>query len=213
MNKTRVMVVDDHPIVREGLTHLIERDAEFEVVSQCGSLVQVLDEVQMARPDVILLDIQMEVSTFSVAKKIRSLLPDTKVLFLTAFFTSENVAQAERFGGLGIVSKLQAGDELITALKTVATGATYFRNVPVGAVAVASTTLNQKIPVDHPLSPREVDILCCVARAMTAKQIAKTLSISVKTVDRHKANIMDKLSMKSQIEMTRYAIRNRFVDV
>ena len=123
------------------------------------------------------------------------------------------IDKVKSFGGQGLVSKLEGGLGICKAIRVVTSGQEYFSDSSLtGPLSYRNPSRVKKLPTHHPLSPREVDVLCCVAHAMTAKEIAKDLHISVKTVDRHKANIMEKLSMRSQIELARYAIRHGFVE-
>lgn len=209
--KVRVIVLDDHPVVREGLIYMIEKQPDLQVVAESGTSKDAIALVESHKPDILLLDIQMETPTFNIVKKAKAVHAELKVLFITAFFTKENVIQADRFGAFGLVSKLEGARGICEALRQVAQGKRYFSE----NADKRSFTVSKKraVTTSHPLSPREVDVLCCVAHAMTAKEIANDLNISVKTVDRHKANIMEKLSMRSQIELARYAIRHGFVDV
>lgn len=211
MSNIRVIVLDDHPVVREGLIYMIDREPDLQVVAESGTSKDAIALVEQHKPDILLLDIQMETPTFNIVKKAKAVHSDVKVLFITAFFTKENVKQADRFGAFGLVSKLEGAKGICEALRQVAAGKRYFSD----NADKKSFPNKQKraLSAHHPLSPREVDVLCCVAHAMTAKEIANDLNISVKTVDRHKANIMDKLSMRSQIELARYAIRHGFVDL
>lgn len=210
MEKVRLIVLDDHPVVREGLILMIEREPDMQVVADSGTIKDALRLVEEHKPDILLLDIQMEAPTFNIVKKAKAVHPEVKVLFITAFFTKENVKQADRFGGFGLVSKLEGSKGITEAIRTVAQGKKYFSD---NMEKKSFPRTKRTILPQHPLSPREVDVLCCVAHAMTAKEIANDLHISVKTVDRHKANIMEKLSMRSQIELARYAIRHGFVDL
>ena len=213
MDPIKLIILDDHPVVREGLIFMIEREEDFKVLADSGDSTDAIELVNQHKPDVLLLDVHMEGQTFNIVKKAKMVHPDVKVLFITAFDTPDNYKKAEKFGGSGLVSKLEGAKGICSALRTVAKGETYFS--PQGQERKTFSFSDIKatsIPVHHPLSPREVDILCCVAHALTAKEIAKELHISVKTVDRHKANIMEKLSMRSQIELARYAIRNGFIE-
>ena len=213
MDPIKLIILDDHPVVREGLIFMIEREPDFKVLADSGDSTDAIELVNQHKPDVLLLDVHMEGQTFNIVKKAKMVHPDVKVLFITAFDSSENYKKAEKFGAAGLVSKLEGAKGICNALRLVAQGEPYFS--PQGqdrkTFSLSDVKANS-IPVHHPLSPREVDILCCVAHAMTAKEIAKELHISVKTVDRHKANIMEKLNMRSQIELARYAIRNGFIE-
>lgn len=213
MGALKVLVMDDHPVVREGLIHLIEREPDIDVVADSGDSSQTLDLVKTHSPDVVLLDIEMEGPTFPLAGKVKLIRPETRVLFITAYDTQGNFEQARKVGAAGLISKMDGSQAIAEAIRTVSQGHEYFSGLPRRrARKKPLLDVGRDASHDHPLSLREIDVLCCVARAMTAKEIAKTLHISVKTVDRHKANIMEKLDLRSQIDLTRYAIRHGFVE-
>ena len=213
MPEIRVLLVDDHPVVRAGLRSLIAFESDITVIAECGSVDEAMPMALVHQPDVIVLDIQMEKPTFALASEAKSKVPGVRVLFITAFDSVMNLESVKNHGGDGLVSKLEGPKKICEAIRTVAAGRYCFPEPrPMSGISIQPPK-KSFAPISHPLSPREVDILCCVAQAMTAKEIARDLHISVKTVDRHKANIMEKLSMRSQIELTRYAIRNGFVDI
>ena len=212
--KLSVVVLDDHPVVREGLLSIIELEPDLQVVADSGHSQDAASLVGKHYPDVLVLDIQMDTLTFKLAKHIRETYPETKVLFITGFDTEENLAHATIAGANGLVSKLEGARVICEAIRKVSIGESYFSAVPDRTATVLPAAEKLREPsIQHPLSPREVDVLRCVGQAMTAKDIAKDLHISVKTVDRHKANIMGKLSMRSQIELARYAIQHGFVEI
>jgi two-component system response regulator NreC len=197
--------MDDHPVVRLGLIAALNNEPDLVVVADGGKAEEAVGLVERHKPDVVLLDIQMDQSTFGFVSRIKETNPDTKVLFVSAYDSPNNAEQVTLFGGSGLVSKQEGTPAICEAIRRVHAGETYFSERIAGQGNGSSAT------IAHPLSRREVDVLCCVAHAMTAKEIAKNLKISVKTVDRHKANIMHKLSMRSQSELVRYAIRSGFV--
>lgn len=214
MNNINIILLDDHPVVREGLKHMLDQERGLCVLADSGRAQDALGLIRMHRPDVLVLDVEMETETFDLVEKLRGIFPELKVLFVTGFDSPNNLREAKKCGASGLVSKLEGAKRISQAVRDVAEGRLYFSTPSQRAMESKSRealSLRPK-PVHHPLSPREVDVLCCVAQAMTAKEIAKDLSISVKTVDRHKANIMEKLNMRSQIELARYAIRHGFVE-
>lgn len=206
-NSVKIVILDDHPIVREGLKLLIEQEPDLEVVAQSGVAHEALELVAHHAPELLLLDIHMEGPTFNLVAQCKKVKPDLKILFITAFDTEANVRKVRSFGGDGLVSKLEGQKGICQAMREVLTGRGYF------STHHHPRPFEAPPPGSHPLSRREVDVICCVANAMTAREIAEQLHISVKTVDRHKANIMEKLHLRSQIELTRYAIRHGFVEV
>lgn len=204
----KVAIFDDHPVVREGLKALVDNEAGMKVVGDSGIVDDLEQVVRGADPDILLLDVHMGGPTFDLIAKAQALKADLKIVFITGFDTEHNLQQAVRLGAHGLVSKMEDGKIVCDALRAAYRGETYFSEA-----ARNRRSRNKSVPSNHPLSPREVDVLCCVARAMSAKEIAQDLNISVKTVDRHKANIMDKLNLRSQIELARYAIKHGFVDI
>ncbi|MCX6129577.1 MAG: response regulator transcription factor [Proteobacteria bacterium] len=169
----------------------------------------------MARlqPDVMLLDLQSMASIYQMGAESLAAKPDMQLILTSSLPLPEYQRLAERIGAHGLISAFEAPEQIHACISAVIAGGQWFQtNDPVrGLVQKHRDGVNGRL--EHPLSPREVDVLCCVAQAMTAKEIATDLHISVKTVDRHKANIMNKLNMRSQIELARYAIRNGFVEV
>lgn len=212
MDPIKVVVLDDHPVVREGLIVMMEKEEDIDVLADSGESGDAIKLIEEFKPDVLLLDVHMEGQTFNLVKKAKAAYSHIKVLFITAFDTKDNHRKAQKYGASGLVSKLEGSKGICNAIRAVQKGETIYTDEGVERKRIKRTGRVGNVPSHHPLSPREVDILCCVAHAMTAKEIAEDLHISVKTVDRHKANIMDKLSMRSQIELARYAIRNGFVE-
>lgn len=213
MEPISVIVIDDHPIVREGLVLMLQKEEDLCVVASSGKSKATYELLRIHRPDVLLIDIHLESTTFNIVKRSLALYPELRVLFITAFDTFDNIERVKLCGGHGLLSKIENLECVCHAIRKVSEGGTYFSDPTlVDGMSYRSPLRPKKLPEHHPLSPREVDVLCCVAQAMTAKEIAKNLHISVKTVDRHKANIMEKLHMRSQIELARYAIRHGFVE-
>lgn len=210
---TKVLIINDHIVMRDGLSSVINRAEGMSTVGAIGTSVNIRDVMQRLQPDVLLLDLQVLGSIFQIANDCKDCRPDIKILLTTNVALPEHQRQAERIGAKGLVSSFEDEQQILQALQTVIAGDSYFvqsNNVSRALVHKQREGVNNQM--NHPLSPREIDVLCCVAQAMTAKEVARDLHISVKTVDRHKANIMNKLSMRSQIELARYAIRNGFVE-
>jgi DNA-binding NarL/FixJ family response regulator len=207
-----VLIINDHVVLREGLERVISRADDMKIVGSIGSSHHTRELIQRLQPDLLLLDLQAHGSIFQMASDAQESQPRIRILLTSLVSIPEHKRQAERMGAQGIISSFDNTEELILGLRKVMSGETYYSSshVSEGLVTKRREMVNSRM--DHPLSPREVDVLCCVAQAMTAKEIARDLHISVKTVDRHKANIMNKLSMRSQIELARYAIRNGFVE-
>ncbi|MFW7379770.1 MAG: response regulator transcription factor [Oligoflexus sp.] len=209
---TTVLIINDHVVMRDGLSSVINRTEGMTTVGAVGSSSNTRELIQKLQPDILMLDLQVLGSIFQIANDAKESRPGIKILLTTNVSLPEHQRQAERIGARGLVSSFEDEEQILEGLRTVIAGETYMRTNNVSRALVHKQREGVNNQMDHPLSPREVDVLCCVAQAMTAKEIARDLHISVKTVDRHKANIMNKLSMRSQIELARYAIRNGFVE-
>ena len=212
MTTTSILILNDLPVIREGLTGILDKVEDINVVSSGPSSFNVRELVQRLQPDILLLDLQIMGSIFQIANDAKESRPGLKIILTSALPLPEHRRQAERVGAKGLVSSFDDVQAIIDCIKEVQTGAVFFPANQDSRTLVHKQREGVNSRMEHPLSPREVDVLCCVAQAMTAKEIARDLHISVKTVDRHKANIMNKLSMRSQIELARYAIRNGFVE-
>jgi DNA-binding NarL/FixJ family response regulator len=200
----RILVADDHGIVRSGLKMLIERQESMRVVAEAGDGVDAVAAAQREHPDVAILDVAMPRMTgIQAAREIRAHSPATAVLLLSMYDDERYVHDALRAGASGYVLKRQADAELIEAVRTVAGGARYVSELP-------DVDLDDG-PVD-PLTPRELDVVKLIAEAYTNKQIAETLSVSEKTVESHRANVLSKLGMRDRVELVRYAIKRGLVE-
>ena len=209
---TSILILNDQPIIREGLSAVLDSTDDHKVVSSGPSALSVRELVQRLQPDVLMLDLQVMGSIYQIASDAKESKPDLKIVLTSAIALPENRRQAERIGAKGVISSSDGVDTITDCIRTVMANEVYYSGQDSAQSAVEKQREGVNSRMEHPLSPREVDVLCCVAQAMTAKEIARDLRISVKTVDRHKANIMNKLSMRSQIELARYAIRNGFVE-
>lgn len=209
---TSVLILNDHPVIREGLTAILDKVDDIKVVSSGPSSFNVRELITRLQPDILLLDLQVLGSIFQIANDAKESKPGLHIILTSALPLPEHRRQAERINAKGMVSSFDDITAVVDCIRQVCSGQTYFTASPDSRTIVTKQREGVNSRMEHPLSPREVDVLCCVAQAMTAKEIARDLHISVKTVDRHKANIMNKLSMRSQIELARYAIRNGFVE-
>lgn len=213
MQEIRIIILDGQPVVREGLMYILDEQPDLSVVADSSRGRDALELAKRYNPDVVLLDIEMDGIDFSIIKKLKKLDPHIKVVFFSNSDSQEIVEQSQRAGVDGFITKDEGRHTICLALRTVGRGRTYFSKAALEPKPTTYTDARGRVvPTQHPLSLREVDVLCLVAQAMPAKEIAKSLNISVKTVDRHKANIMSKLSIHSQTELARYAFRNGFVD-
>lgn len=209
-NKIRVLVVDDHPLVRESLMVLLDRAGDIEVVGSAGSAEDALGQSKTLRPDVILMDIEMPGrSPFAVARELAQEPGAPRVLFLSAYLTDGHVQETLSLKNCGYMVKSASVKEIAEAVRSVNDGRTYFSKEVASRFVATDHTRVARL---SKLTSREREVLRCVARDLSGKEIAHELGLSVRTVDRHKANIMEKLSIHSQVGLTLYAIAEGISD-
>jgi DNA-binding NarL/FixJ family response regulator len=208
----RVVIADDHGIVRSGLKLLIDRQRDMEVVAEADDGVTALASAQAHRPDVAVLDVSMPRMTgLQAAREIRSHVPDTRVLLLSMHDDERYFLEGLEAGAAGYVLKRAADTDLIGAVRTVAGGGTFLSDDAQRTLMDEWLENGSPVP-DDPLTPRELEVVKLIAEAFTNRQIAQTLSLSEKTVESHRANLLSKLQMRDRVELVRYAIRRGLVE-
>lgn len=218
MNMIKVLLADDHALIRSGLIRLLGEDASIEVVGQAENGREAVQKTQELKPDIVLMDISMPVMDgIEATKQIRKRSRDVKVLVLTVHENDEYLFQAFRAGAVGYMLKQAADSDLVNAIRTVARG-DYFLYSSITRSVVENFLLkpyarNEPDSSSDSLTDREQEILKMVAEGYTCREIAEFLYISVKTVESHKAKIMDKLDLHKRPELVRYAIRKKILRV
>ncbi|HET9527193.1 MAG TPA: response regulator transcription factor [Pyrinomonadaceae bacterium] len=208
MAKLKILLAEDHRILRDGLKRLIAEQPNMEVIGEADNGVAAWQQTKELEPDIVLMDITMpRLNGAEATVKIRELCPNVKVIALTGHRASAYLNEVLKAGASGYVLKQAAIDELIDAIQTVAKGGTYVDRA--SRESLAHSPLDDRVfkgePQGKPLSQREIQVLSLVANGYTNKEIANELSISVKTVETHKANSMQKLDLKSRAEVVDYA--------
>src|SRR5689334_23211469 len=202
----RVLVADDHMIVRTGIRHVLEGQAEFEVVGEAASGEEALELTPRLKPDVVLLDISMPgPSGLQVTERLRAISPGTRVLILSMYDNAEYVLQSVRAGAHGYLLKDTAATELRDAVRTVCRGESYF-SPPVATRLTAAVRGEEAHSGLEQLTGREREVLLGIARGQTNKEIAGELGISHRTVETHRESLMRKLKLRSVAELTRFAL-------
>jgi len=208
----KVLIADDHTLVREGLKRILAGTSDIVVTGEAGKGQDILDMVGKNNYDVILLDISMPGrSGVDILKQLRDMIPDIKVLMLTMHPEEQYAVRALKAGVAGYLTKDSAPDELISAIRTVSGGRKYVSSSLAETLASYFETESDR-PVHENLSDREYEVMCMIASGMTNKEIAAELSLSAKTISTYRTRILDKMNMKSSAELTRYAVQNQLIE-
>ena len=217
MPKIRVLIADDHAVLRDGLHALLNMYDDVEVVGEAGDGLEALEKITELDPDIVLMDIAMpRLGGLEATLEVRQRRLRARVLVLTQYDNKEYVHQMLKAGASGYVLKKAAGTELVSAIRAVHAGETYLD--PSAAKAVVDRYLGEEREDEeerglNQLSDREKEVLKLLAEGRSNREIADLLSLSVKTVMGHRANIMEKLDVHSRTELVRFAIRAGLVDV
>jgi DNA-binding NarL/FixJ family response regulator len=209
MGRVRVLVADDHTIVRQGLVSLLVDSGECEVVAEAADGLEAVEKAAATRPEVAILDLSMpRLSGLEAVRRIHEVLPQTRVLILTVHEEEEYVLPLVRAGASGYLIKDSAVAELLAAVRALHAGHGYFG--PQAARVLAEQYRHPERTGDDPygtLSPREREVFHFVVDGRTTKEIAHALGISVKTADNHRYRLMEKLGVHNTAELVRYAAR------
>lgn len=205
----RVLIADDHTMVRESLVNILEAGGDVHVVAQAADGIEAVQKAIATRPDVVVADLSMpRLNGIEVVRRLREALPDTRVLVLTMHQEDEYVLQAVRAGASGYLIKDSAASELLAAVRSVHAGRGHFGAL--AARALAEQLQNPGRDVADPygqLTPREREVFHLIAEGCTTKEIAKKLEISVKTAENHRGRVLEKLDVRNTAELVRYALR------
>jgi two-component system response regulator NreC len=209
MSKLRILLADDHQVMREGLRMLVGAQEDMEVVGEAENGRVAIALAQQLQPDVVIMDVSMpELNGLKATLKLKELCPDIKILALTRHMDDGYLKQLLQAGASGYVLKQSASEELLRAIHAVVNGQTYLD--PAITEQFVSNVVGMRAargsPAKKDLSPREEEVLRLIAWGHLSKEIAARLQISIKTVEAHKTNGMQKLGMKSRIDIVRYAL-------
>jgi DNA-binding NarL/FixJ family response regulator len=212
-NKTcRILLADDHDVVRRGMRALLEGRPEFEVCGEARTGREAVQKSQELHPDIILMDVVMpEMNGLDATRQIRTVEPHAKVVIVSQHESEELVLQSAKAGAQGYVLKSSPNASLIQAVEAMCQGQPYFPPLTPREPFVdrSGPSLPAENPTRHPLTARERQITQLLAEGKTCKEVAQELRISPKTVETHRANVMRKLDLRSVSDLVRYAIRNK----
>jgi two-component system response regulator NreC len=210
MERIRIVIADDHAVMRAGLRLLLNGEADMEVVGEAGDGWETVEKAVALEPDIVLLDISMpRMSGLEAAREIKRRAPEIKLLILTMHDDEAYLRQFLRIGASGYVVKKAADTELVAAIRAVQRGESFIypslTHVLIDSYLEGPETPKPRESAEE-LTPRETEVLRLVAQGYTSQQIADQLSISISTVETHRAHIMEKLSLRGRAQLVRYAI-------
>ncbi len=209
--QTRIIIADDHSVMRRGIRDIISSIDEFKVVNEASDGNKLLEIIKQTEADMLLLDISMPGrSGWDAMMHIRVEKPNLKVLVLSVYPESEYALQFIKAGASGYVCKSSASEDLIRALKIVASGKKYFGSSLTEQLAKQLINGQNTNQMPHELlSPRELQILCLIASSKTVREIAEELFLSIPTVNTHRSRILTKMNLKNNVQLAHYAFVNK----
>ena len=208
----RILIADDHPVVRQGLRQTIAETSDMVVVDEAGNGWEVLSKVRASSYDVVLLDISMPGrSGLDILKELKDERPGLPVLILSIHPEEQYALRAFKAGASGYLTKESAPDELVAAIRKISTGGKYVSSSLAEILASELGTSNEELSHET-LSNREYQVMRMIALGKTVTETAEELSLSVKTVSTYRSRILEKMKMKNNAEITYYAVKNRLVD-
>ena len=206
----RVLIVDDHAVVRQGLRFMLEQRPDMEIVGEAGDGEQAITLAADLLPDVVLLDLLMpNIDGITAVREIKRLVPSTQIIILTSYHEDEQIFQAIKAGALSYLLKDASAEELITAVRAAAQGESKLH--PAVATRVLREMRQRQSALHNDLTPRELDVLKHIARGHSNPEIAAELVISEPTVRTHVANILSKLQLADRTQAAIYALQHRLV--
>ena len=208
----RVLIADDHPIVRHGVRAVLGSTHDLSLTAEASTACELFDQLRSSPPDLLLLDLSLpDGDGLDILKTVRRDYPKLPVIILTMHGEDQFAIRAFRAGASGYVTKDMGAEELVNAIRTVASGRRYITPVVAELLAVQVSGHNDQAPHEQ-LSDREFQVLRMIASGKPTRQIAAELALSAKTVNTYRARILEKMRMKSTAELTAYVVRQKLVE-
>ena len=215
MDKIRVLLADDHKIFREGVRSILKKEKDMEVVGEASNGAEVLERIKQVKVDVIVLDIDIGLPNgIEITEQVSKNHPETKVLILSMMGLHDFVIQALEKGAIGFLLKNTGKDEVLTAIRSVSKGDSYFSR-EVSAILIEQLqkpASSKKKSTEIPISPREIEVLKLIAQEFSNSEIAEKMYISIRTVDTHRRNLLEKLGAKNTAGLVKFAIQKGLAD-
>jgi DNA-binding NarL/FixJ family response regulator len=209
--KTKILLADDHPMVRRGLRMVLDAEPDLEVVAEAGDGAEAVRLALSAEPDLAVLDVAMPNMTgLQAAAELHRRRPELRTLMLSMYDSEQYFFEALKAGASGYVLKSAADRDLVEACRAAMRGEPFL--YPAAVTALIRDYLARGDDPSDPLTPRELEIVKLVAEGRTSEEIAEALVISRKTVEHHRSHILEKLGMRDRVDLTRYAIRRGLVE-
>lgn len=213
--KTRILLADDHPLVRRGLRQVIERQSDLTVVAEASDGAEAVELAVREQVDLAILDVAMpRLTGLQATQQLAQRRPETRILILSMYDNDQYTLAALRAGASGYLLKSMADEEVVEACYAILRGERFLRSSTTGTLSAADLDRLQSRTGERAdlLTPRELEVLKLVAEGQSSQDIADRLVISLKTVERHRSNIMNKLAIRDRVGLTRYAIRRGLVE-
>jgi len=217
MSKNKILVVDDHALVREGIIALLKIYDDIEVIGEASDGLEAIEKVKKINPDIILMDISMpRLGGFEAVTEIKKIAPHAKILILTQYDDKEYISRFLKAGVSGYLLKKAVGSDLITAIRAISRGELYLHPSITSEVVAGYLRSGKQVIVKDPyekLTDREKQVLKLIAEGHTHKEIAEILNISVKTVIAHQTNISEKLDVHTKSDLMKFAIQKGIIKI
>jgi DNA-binding NarL/FixJ family response regulator len=214
LSATRILLADDHPLLRRGLREVIDKQPDLQVVAEASDGAEALEQALAEEIDLAILDVAMpRLTGLQAAEQLRRRRPAIRVLILSMYDNEQYVFAALRAGAAGYLLKSAADDKVVEACRAIRQGEQFVyagEASPRATDYLARARRGETIPAEM-LTPRELEVLKLIAEGHSSRQIAETLVISIKTVETHRSNMMEKLGVHDRVDLTRYAIRRGLI--